>query len=137
MADFVLDASTALAWCFVDEESQRAERVLDRLRNGEQATTSPIWPLEVANVIRMSERRNRITSTEGNELLAFLHKLPIHITSFPVRHIFREVTRQARRHNLTIYDASYLHLASQESLPLATLDDRLSQAAKAAGLTAL
>lgn len=85
----------------------------------------------------MSERRDRITSEEGDELLAFLHKLPIQVTSFPVRLIFHDVTRQARRHNLTIYDASYLHLANQEDLPLASLDDRLRHAAKDAGLTVL
>jgi hypothetical protein len=39
----------------------------------------------------------------------------------------------ARRHRLSSYDASYLKLALGESLSLASLDDDLNAAAKAAG----
>jgi predicted nucleic acid-binding protein len=35
----------------------------------------------------------------------------------------------ARRHRLTIYDASYLELSLREALPLATLDKDLAGAA--------
>jgi predicted nucleic acid-binding protein len=35
----------------------------------------------------------------------------------------------ARKHGLSIYDASYLELAQRESIPLATLDKELRRAA--------
>jgi predicted nucleic acid-binding protein len=36
----------------------------------------------------------------------------------------------ARKHRLTVYDASYLELAQRETLPLATLDKDLARAAR-------
>ena len=36
----------------------------------------------------------------------------------------------ARRHGLTVYDASYLELAARHAAPLATLDGRLAEAAR-------
>ncbi len=43
----------------------------------------------------------------------------------------------ARAHGLSSYDASYLDLAMKKGLPLATLDKKLKQAAKAAKLRIL
>ena len=40
----------------------------------------------------------------------------------------------ARRHTLTVYDASYLELAMRENVPLATLDKKLAAAAEAEGV---
>jgi predicted nucleic acid-binding protein len=45
-----------------------------------------------------------------------------------------ETLRLARRHGLSSYDASYLELALRNGLPLATLDERLGKAARAAGV---
>jgi predicted nucleic acid-binding protein len=36
----------------------------------------------------------------------------------------------ARRHRLTVYDAAYLELAQRETVPLATLDRVLTDAAR-------
>jgi len=41
----------------------------------------------------------------------------------------------ARKHRLTVYDASYLELAQREALPLATLDADLIRAARAENLS--
>jgi predicted nucleic acid-binding protein len=40
----------------------------------------------------------------------------------------------ARAHGLSAYDAACLERAARESLPIATLDDRLKAAAKAVGV---
>jgi predicted nucleic acid-binding protein len=40
----------------------------------------------------------------------------------------------ARAHDLSAYDAVYLDLAAFRGLPLATLDDRLAAACRAAGV---
>jgi len=41
----------------------------------------------------------------------------------------------ARQYKLTVYDAAYLELALREVIPLATVDNRLADACKAAGGT--
>jgi predicted nucleic acid-binding protein len=46
----------------------------------------------------------------------------------------RRIFYTARAHQLSAYDAVYLELARREGLPLATLDQRLRVAAKAAGV---
>jgi predicted nucleic acid-binding protein len=43
----------------------------------------------------------------------------------------------ADRHRLTVYDATYLELALRLSLPLATLDDELRNAAQLEGVPLL
>ena len=53
---FVLDASTTMPWCFVDEATPFTEAVLDRLR-AEGAMVPAVWPLEVANTLPVGERR--------------------------------------------------------------------------------
>jgi predicted nucleic acid-binding protein len=46
----------------------------------------------------------------------------------------RRVIAVARQFRLTAYDAAYLDLASDQQLPIATLDRRLADAAKQAGV---
>jgi predicted nucleic acid-binding protein len=48
-----------------------------------------------------------------------------------------QVIALAHRHGLSGYDASYLAVAIQEQLPLATLDKKLSSAAHAESLVVL
>lgn len=43
---FVLDASITLAWCFVDESSGMADRVLGQLEGEEARSTLPVSPTE-------------------------------------------------------------------------------------------
>ena len=50
------------------------------------------------------------------------------------RHDGSLVLGLAREHALSVYDASYLEVASRRRLPLATLDRKLSEAAVAAGV---
>jgi predicted nucleic acid-binding protein len=48
--------------------------------------------------------------------------------------VFTEVLSVAREHDLSAYDAAYLELALRKGLPLATLDTRLRNAARRAGV---
>lgn len=137
MPAFLLDASMTLAWCFADESSAYTHDLLNQLRSGEPALTSPIWPLEVANVIRTSERRNRISESEGDRLLAFVRGLPVEIIIPSRREIYGVISVLARAEQLSVYDASYLYLAEMASLPLATLDKPLQRAARRRGVEVL
>ena len=47
---------------------------------------------------------------------------------------FSQVLLVARQHQLTEYDAAYVELALRKGLPLATLDDKLRQSARMAGI---
>ena len=69
--------------------------------------------------------------------IAELQSLNIRVDEESAAHIFTDVHRLAIAHGLTSYDAAYLELALRRNLPIATLDDDLSRASKAAGLTVL
>ncbi len=130
MSGFVLDASVAVAWLFDDESDRRAEFVLTRLKN-EQALVPQHWMLEVRNSLLVGERRGRIRANEVDERLDGLRALPLRTDSEPDLDVAFAL---ARAHRLSIYDAIYLELAKRNGLALATLDDRLKQAALSEGL---
>jgi predicted nucleic acid-binding protein len=59
MDGFVLDTSVTVAWCFPDERSPYTEAVLRSFASDLQAVVPMLWPLEVANVLWVGERRGR------------------------------------------------------------------------------
>ena len=128
---FVLDASVTAAWCFPDETSQTADAALNRLSDDEALTPS-LWWAEIRNILVVSERRGRIDATDTGRFLSDLSRLPIAIDNDPVE---SNVFELARSHDLTIYDALYLELATRHALPLATLDRRLAAACGQAGVS--
>ncbi|HEV2125678.1 MAG TPA: type II toxin-antitoxin system VapC family toxin [Chloroflexota bacterium] len=132
MADFVLDASLTLAWCFEDERTGFSDAMLSRLEAGESAMTPALWGLEVGNGIRSAVKRGRIAAADVGEQLRFLRYLPVRMVDQSRRTMLEEITPLALEHDLSAYDAAYFHLARQHDLPLATLDGLLRRAAEKA-----
>ena len=133
---FVVDPSVTMAWCFEDEVDARAERALDRLRT-ERACVPAVWPLEVANVLIVGERRGRLTAAQSTGFLTLLRSLPITVDTAPPESVSEAVMDVARSHQLSSYDASYLELARRLALPLVAADGRLRNAAGMAGVVLL
>ncbi len=129
---FVLDNSVVMSWCFEDESSEYADKVLESLETSEAIVPS-IWPLEVGNVLLVAERKNRIDEASSTRFLELLSALPIHVeTELPDR-TFTHILSLARKHEMSTYDASYLDLAMRLDIPLATLDESLRRVAKKVG----
>ena len=124
----VLDASVTLAWCFADETSASADRILDRLVH-QRALVPPIWPYEVANALVVAERRKRLTARDTAAALDMLGRLPIDVDHSRTESVFGDLPTMARKYRLSAYDVSYLTLARREKLPLATLDAKLQHVA--------
>lgn len=127
----VIDASVTMAWCFEDEATERTEAVLDHLRSDEGVVPA-LWHLEVANVLLVAERRERMTEAQVSRFLDLLGQLPIRIDPQPID--TTAVLAAGRRHGLSAYDATYLVLAERLGVPCATLDERLCAACTAAGV---
>ena len=136
MAAFVLDASVTLAWCFDDEANVYADEVLDAMTRV-TALAPSIWSLEVANVLVLARRRNRLSEARRASLIDNLRGLPVEVvTPHPAR-VFVSFAELALDQDLTVYDAAYLDLALREQLPLASLDRRLREAARRSGVSLL
>src|SRR6478735_2969697 len=99
-----------MAWCFEDEATDATDAVLDRLSEN-QAVVPAIWPLEVANVLLVAERRGSLSEAQASRFLGLLAQLPIGVDESQA-HI-AEIVAAGRRHILTSYDASYLVLAER------------------------
>jgi predicted nucleic acid-binding protein len=93
-----------------------------------------LWWFEVRNILIVNERRGRLAHADTAAFLRGLSRLGIVTDRAPEE---TAVLTLARKHRLTVYDASYLELAQRETLPLATLDKGLLAAAKAAGTALL
>jgi predicted nucleic acid-binding protein len=132
----VLDASLTLAWFFEDEHTSAASAVLDRIVDT-GAIVPALWRIEVLNAFQMAIRRKRIDSGFRDTALARLSALPIAVDPDSDAHVWATTLLLADRFRLTAYDAVYLELAQRRSLPLATLDQGLRQAAATLGVTLL
>lgn len=130
----VVDASIALSWCFEDEASALSDAVLQRLERT-PAVAPAVWPLEVANGLRSAERRGRLDERAIPTATQLLMTLPIDVEDASgLEGAVGRILPLARSLGLSAYDATYLDLATRRGLPLATADEQLARAAKAAGV---
>jgi predicted nucleic acid-binding protein len=134
LSRFVLDASVTLCWCFENQGTDYTEAIFNRLAGGDEAAVPFIWPIEVANVLVIAERRKALKVANVTGFLEELSAWPIQVDTLGVDRAFQQILSTAREQSLTAYDAAYLELAIREGLPLATLDDDLRKAAKAVGV---
>jgi predicted nucleic acid-binding protein len=132
----VLDASIALTWCFEDEASPETDKILDSLENT-HAEVPALFPFELQNILRTGARRGRVTEEGIIKFWKRLLTLDIRIEPYLSFTPLPSLADLAKEHGLTAYDASYLDLANRRSLPLASLDRQLQQAAKSAGVKLL
>jgi predicted nucleic acid-binding protein len=133
MESFVVDASVAMTWCYPDENSPYAYRVLDALEQA-QAVVPSLWAVEVANALVVGERRHRLVAAEVAHFLGLLSGLSVEVDGETAPRATSDTLSLARTHSLSTYDASYLELAMRRALPLATLDEQLKKAAQAVGV---
>jgi predicted nucleic acid-binding protein len=123
---FVIDASIAACWAFEDEDHPVAALALERIRSDEALVPS-LWWFEVRNTLIVNERRGRLTEADVTVFLRGLARLGVTIDRTPDE---AAILTLARRHRLTVYEASYLELAQREGVLLATLDTDLVNAAR-------
>ena len=121
-------------WAFGDEIHSTATRALHLVQSGQGAVVPSLWWFEVRNTLVVNERRGRISDVDTGLFLRLLSELDVTTDQSPDG---GQVVALARTHRLTVYDAAYLELALRHDVPLATLDQRLRQAAKQAGVALL
>jgi len=130
---FILDASIAAAWFLPDEQNDAADELMDDLKITTAFVPSLFW-FEIRNLFLMAERRGRLNVGDASLLMKQLCR-------FPLRNFDTvndaAVFDLARRYELSAYDASYLTLAHQMRLPLATADRKLISAARQEGIIIL
>ncbi len=128
---FILDASVAVAWVVAKQATAYSRGM--RLRAKREPYHAPaLWRQEVVNVIRALDRRGAMSADAGRTAVDILDRMQpvIHHTTLPLP----DLLDLARHYKLTAYDASYLALALELKLPVASSDGPLRAALKAAGI---
>lgn len=100
----------------------------------DRAVVPAIWPLEIANALLNAERRRRLSEVEARWVVEQLARLPIDVDEGPLGRLLEQAWVLGRHHRLSAYDAAYLDLAMRRALPLASHDQALRRAARAAGV---
>lgn len=133
---FVVDASVAMSWCFLDEATPATQELYDEL-GSTLAVVPAWWYVELTNVLSLAERSGRIDTARVAEFIALIEKIEVEVDSEAPQRAFSHLLPLCRTHKMTSYDAIYLELAVRRRLPLATLDLALRKAAKKLGVKLL
>jgi predicted nucleic acid-binding protein len=126
---FVVDNSIVMTWCFKDEANQYADAILNSLTEA-VAIVPAIWPLEIVNVLLVAERRERLHESDSVRFISLLSQLPIVVDRTWPERTMKDLLAIGRANSLSSYDAAYLELAMRQGLPIATLDNKLLEAAR-------
>ena len=123
-----------MAWVFEDEANSVADALAERLRGNDSVVVPAVlWTLEVANALRTGVIRKRITPEKAEERRKAFSELPVVTVPSPDA-LGDSLSRLMHTHDLTSYDATYLAIALEHSLHLASNDKQLQNAATAAGV---
>ncbi len=123
----VIDASVMGAQLLPDEVySHFARTILEHLDTTESITPIIFW-YEIRNVLLNAKRFNRINQRQFDACLIQLTD-GFSLCEDTERNE-AAVLDLAQRHNLTVYDASYLETATRREASLATFDQKLANAA--------
>lgn len=118
---FVIDASFMLAFLLPDERIEQVEEVFKQYSQGKvNLIASKILPFEVINSLKYAIPK-RINPQSAKLLIEDFLKYKIEFEEID----FQDVLDLSLNKNLSIYDASYLHLAQANNLLLLTLDKKL------------
>jgi predicted nucleic acid-binding protein len=131
-ASFVMDASATIAGLSPDEANAAYQQLVERVIAEDVAVAVPtLWCYEVANILTLKLRKNKISAAAHDDAMQCVRDFQLSIDPMsPEMATFGTAVVLARRHGLTVYDASYLELALRLNVPLASLDGDLVQAAR-------
>lgn len=124
----VVDASVALSWLLPGEETKHTLSLRDYAAANSEVSlyVPPIFWDEIANVLWVAVKRERITQPQAIDGIKALQEFQFHIRmTDPVDNIAISFTQ-----DISVYDAAYLNVARHHKAVLWTIDERLVQAAK-------
>src|SRR5712691_1264976 len=132
MSDVVVDASLAIKWVLLEQDSDTAAILLDRWTNeGKEIIAPALFTYEVTNILHRRVVTNKLTYEEAKKGLTKLFTIPVSLDFSEYENISAGAMEFAHRFDLpAAYDAHYLALAERESCEYWTADTRLWNAVK-------
>lgn len=133
----VVDASIAIAWVHPGQATPATDALLAAIGEGTKVVVPALWPVEMANVLLVLERRRKLRADERATALAALRDLSCSVDHEMSALAFTDLSLLASELSLSVYDAAYLELALRLNVPLACKDGALRAAARKRRLTVL
>ncbi len=133
----VIDSSVGFAWIHPSQATDATDCLLDDVEAGVTIVVPVLWFSEVANSLLVLQQRKKLTAAERNAALQTLSRLALTVDEEAGKAAFGATSELAERHDLSVYDATYLELAMRRNLPLASRDEALNRAATKAGVKTL
>ena len=130
MAAVVVDSSVAASWLLPDEAREPSQE-LAALIASSGAIAPSLLIYEVRNLLITAVRRQRLSVQLAHSLIDDFRNLPIELVELSSD---SEIIELGIKHSLSGYDATFLALAMQTKLPLATYDRKLKAAAVSEGI---
>ena len=108
-SSYVVDASVAMAWCFLDEATPATRTLYHELSKVTLAVPA-WWYIELSNVLYLAEKKGRIPADRVSEFVLFVNGLQLEIDDLASTRAFSHLLPLCRSHGLTSYD-DHLELA--------------------------
>lgn len=126
----VLDASVVIKWLQEEADSEKARVFARKHIFGEDVIGVPdLLYYEVANVLR---HKSGLSEEGGLAVMDILASMELQVFNCSLVEL-KQVYSLARKHNITVYDALYVHLAKQLHCLFITADRKLYQRVKQYG----
>lgn len=130
MKGIVVDASVVLKWYLDDEKyGQKALYLLTKYISNELDILAPsLLEYEVINGLIIAQKRGRIKEEMIHTAVDGFINLGIRLKN--LHSFYTRTLHYCKVYNRSVYDASYLAVAEEESMPLVTADEGLYNAVK-------
>jgi predicted nucleic acid-binding protein len=132
--DCVVDASVGIKLFLIEEHSEQADRLFERLAGYRPARfyVPDLFFVEYANILWKYVRRFGYPPDNARQDVADLRALAL--TTVSTADLLEPALELAMTYDITAYDASYAALAAQLDLPLITADAPLALKLQASGV---
>jgi len=118
----VLDASVIYKWYADEDNSDKANKILEDYKSGKIEVSIPdLLILELSNALKFNPK---ITSSEINEIIDNIYALELNII-IPTIELIKSAVKLSYDYEITIYDAIYLALAKDLEFEFITADKKL------------
>lgn len=130
MKGIVVDASVVLKWYLDDEKyGKKALYLLTKYISNELDILAPsLLEYEVINGLIIAQKRGRIKEEMIHTAVDGFINLGIRLKN--LYSFYARTLHYCKVYNRSVYDASYLAVAEEESMPLVTADEGLYNAVK-------
>jgi predicted nucleic acid-binding protein len=130
---YIIDSSFCVALIMPDEKTQLIDDAFSKIKDKELIVPQ-LWWYEVGNVLRTNVKRKRLDPNNISGTFRVLSSYNIITDAQGGIDYIKTLFDLALKHDLSVYDASYLELGIRKQATVCTLDGPLKAACVASGL---